>query len=321
MSTPFKRRATAALLATASAVIFSAPAFAQSSDRNAERLTRLENAVRDLQATLYSVEGQQPGTRSMPMDGPLALSGGEDGASTVVRIQSLERELARLTGEVEELRFRYREQQRQIETIIAVLGGGEVGMGGEDEMAGGGTAPFPLAGSDQDPAGAAFGEVVGETPPQAGQTGAPADLRGSGPVAAAAPAFELPDNPDDAYDVAYEALLAGDYDRAEAAFEAFVERFPDAVQTADAKYLLGEIYLAGEAYAKAATVFLDHVRAYPDDPRAPEAYLKLGTAFSRLDKTDEACRIFEAARSKFPQMSGGVAARLRTERQRAGCPA
>jgi tol-pal system protein YbgF len=151
----------------------------------------------------------------------------------------------------------------------------------------------------------------------------PADLRSPAPIAPPAQAVEvdLPADEGEAYDLAYEALLAGDYARSQAAFEAYVARFPEASQTPEAKYLLGEIYLATGAYAKAATQFLDHVRSYPQDPRGPEAYLKLGTSFARLDKTEEACRVFSAGEEKFPDASGSVKARLTSERAKAGCAA
>lgn len=295
--------------ATAAALALSLPAAAQVSAQPAagaarqeasranDRIVRLERAVRDLQGAVYAGE---PGRR------PEGLAPAAPSADTVVRLQQIEREMQELTGRIEELTFRLATQQRQVDTMMEVM----AGPGAAD-----GPQATPGAGS----------QAPREASAAAAAQGAPADLRGSAPVGqqAAAPAqtVELPADPDDAYDVAYEALLAGDYARSQAAFEAYVERFPEGVRTPEAKYLLGEIYLATGAYAQAATQFLDHVRTYPEDPRGPEAYLKLGTSFARLDKADEACRVFSAGSAKFPDASASVQARIASEEEKAGCAA
>ena len=290
------------LLAAPGAASLAAPAFAQS---DAARIAQLERAVSDLQGVVYSVEGGQrparPGT---------VVAQAADGANTadaVVRLADLEQEVARLTGRIEELTFRLAEQQRQLDTVMEVMSSGGPSAEGAK----------PLS-----PAEAAAGVVAGIAAGQASQpaqaTG-PQDLAEAEPSPAPAPSVDLPDDPDAAYELAYEALLAGDYERAEAAFEAFVEAHPDSVQAPEAKYLLGEIYLATGAYAEAATLFLDHVRTYPDDPRAPEAYLKLGTAFARLDRVEEACKIFTAGERKFSDMPASVRARYAAEQGKVSC--
>ena len=286
------------LLAAPGAASLAAPAFAQS---DAARIAQLERAVSDLQGVVYSVEGGQRSAR--PGTVVAQAADGANTADAVVRLADLEQEVARLTGRIEELTFRLAEQQRQLDTVMDVMSsaGPEGGQGPEAPPA------RAFLGSDD------------AAPPQA--TG-PQDLNGGEPVATDAaprPAVDLPDDPDAAYELAYEALLAGDYERAEAAFEAFVEAHPDSVQAPEAKYLLGEIYLATGAYAEAATLFLDHVRTYPDDPRAPEAYLKLGTAFARLDRVEEACKIFTAGERKFSDMPASVRARYAAERGKVSC--
>ncbi len=308
-----------ALLAIASSVPAVAQVRAQPAvDRTTERLMRLENAVRDLQAELYSVE---PG-RAQRDTGPITLGApqpqqGPEAAATTVRLGQLERQMQELTGRVEELTYRLSQQQRQIDTLMEVMGRADETDPLGPPAFGQGEEDFPF---DED--------AQAELPPIAADEDAgPTDLRGGGAGLAeagaepAAPAVELPADPEAAYDVAYDALLAGDYDEAEAAFEAYLEAFPDSEQTPDARYLLGEIYLATGAYAEAATAFLEHVRAYPDDSRSPEAYLKLGTAFARLGKTEEACKVFGAGAAKFPDASASVKARLSAERDRASCAA
>lgn len=300
----------ATAIALTSAACTAGPAAAQvRGSASQDRLERLEGEIRDLQSVVYSRERPTAPIRQGAVQ-PTQPSGPQD----VVRIAQMEQEIAQLTGRIEELTFRLAGQQRQLDTIMAVLGdtrGGGVSPQGDD--------------ADAEAAAVALSETLGD---EGVDTGGPEDLGDPAPQPqtqaqaqsqAQAVTVDLPDNEDDAYDIAYEALLAGDYDRSEAAFEAYIAAFPEGVRTAEAKYLLGEIYLATGAYAEAATTFLDHVKLYPTDVRAPEAYLKLGTAFARLDKGDEACKVFRVGQSKFPQMTANVRARFEAESRKAAC--
>ena len=298
------RTATTGLLA---ALLLGTAASAQPSGPSQDRVSKLERAVADLQGAVYSVEGGRPAAPSVRIQ----AQGATDAAS-VIRLSEMEQEIARLTGRIEELTFRLASQQRQIDTIMSVMAGPEAAMPSEGGVEGGETAaPDADLGSQA--------RALGMTPSRpAAPSGGPADLRGDAPVAQPVQ-VDIPADPDLAYEQAYEALLAGEYDRAEAGFEGYIDAFPEDVRAPEAKYLLGEIYLATGAYAEAAKLFLDHVRTYPDDPRAPEAYLKLGTAFSRLGKTDEACKVFKAGEAKFPDVAASVTAKRATEKQKAGC--
>lgn len=304
----------ATAIALTSAACATGPAAAQvRGSASQDRLERLESEIRDLQSVVYSRE--RP-TAPIRQGGVIPSGQSASSPQDVVRIAQMEQEIAQLTGRIEELTFRLAGQQRQLDTIMAVLGdtrGGGVSPQGDD------------ADADADAAAVALSETLGD---EGVDTGGPEDLGDPAPQPQAqsqaeaqsqAVTVDLPDNEDDAYDIAYEALLAGDYDRSEAAFEAYIAAFPEGVRTAEAKYLLGEIYLATGAYAEAATTFLSHVKLYPKDVRAPEAYLKLGTAFARLDKGDEACKVFRVGQSKFPQMTANVRARFEAESRKAAC--
>ena len=307
MTITFARGLLAATAMTLAA--HAAPASAQSRGE----LERIRDDIRDLQAVVYSVERQGAPVRQGAVTAQPGAGVGAYRSDDILKIAQLEEEIAELTGRIEELTFRMANQQRQLDTIMAVLGdtrGGGMNSGdGAVASSGPGDAALPLGDATNGRPRATEREM-----------GAPGDL------SAALPPREdvtvtLPEDEDDAYDVAYEALLAGDYARAEGAFEAYIEQFPEGVRTSEAKYLLGEIYLATGAYAEAATVFLDHVKSYPDDLRASEAYLKLGTAFARLDKPDEACKVFRVGGSKFPGMAASVRARFEAEQRKAACAA
>ncbi|MGV6819826.1 MAG: hypothetical protein ACWA5T_04935 [Parvularcula sp.] len=275
-----------------------------SNDAMEQRLERIETALRDLQGTVYSVE-QPRAPVPVRAEGaavqvvPVAAQGTQPAvpvseADLSVRITALEQSLAALTGEVERLNYKLDQQGRILDQMRAKDGLAD-GVGpaasGADDM----DEPAP----DSDPV----------------QSGQPMDLA-TGEVAEP---VSLPDDPDAAYDEAYQAVLAADFDAAEQKLSAYVEKFPAAPQTADAKFLLGEVYLATGANGDAARVFLDHVGTYKDDPRAPEAYLKLGMSFSRLDRRDEACKVLNVGKAKFANMSDGLRRRYDEERAAANC--
>ncbi len=291
-------------------------------NRTDERLDRLENALRDLQGVVYSVEERQNGITRVPVsyvgtpgvaDTAAAATVGQatalppgSEATFSIRLNAIESALAELTGQVEEMRFKLDRQQDALDRLGSGAGGSSSG----------GVAPLGLPAFD----GAAPISAPGSAPVDA--SGGPTDLvSGEAPTAPAASAIvvNLPDDPRSAYEVAYDSVLAADYPRAEAAFKAYIEKFPSAEQTPDAKFLLGEVYLATGANSDAARVFLDHVSSYDNDPRSPEAYLKLGIAFSRLDRPDEACRVCRAGTKKDPSMSGPLKRQYSDEAAKAGC--
>ena len=77
--------------------------------------------------------------------------------------------------------------------------------------------------------------------------------------------------------------------------------------------------MATGANSKAAKVFIDHIGAYGDDPRGPEAYLKLGIAFDRLDKPTEACKVLRAGKKKFKKLNKNMARQYREVQASASC--
>lgn len=296
-------------------------------DQLADRLDRMEDALQDLQAVVYAagrprIPTENAGTSVVPPSGPGGIAPTASDAELAIRLSNIEAAMAELTGQVEELAFRLQRQQR---TVDQLAGQASNEYGAASTLPDLSDAPDPASGSDR----------FGTQNAPGGTTGAPLDLRG-GPDAAAttpsgepggpaggsapnAPSVTLPDDPDAAFEEAFQYVLSADYAQAEANLEAFVEKFPESPQTPEAKYLLGEIYLATGANSEAARVFLDHVSTYKDDPRSPEAYLKLGISFSRLNRPEEACRVFNAGVKKFPDMEQRLMDRFDEERSAASC--
>lgn len=98
------------------------------------------------------------------------------------------------------------------------------------------------------------------------------------------------------YDHAFSLLRQRDYEAAEAAMRAFVERHADSPLTGNAMYWLGETYYARGKYRDAAATFLDAYTEYPDNNKASHSLLKLAMSLGALDKTDAACQAFDTLR-------------------------
>ncbi len=225
-------------------------------------------------------------------------------SAAMVRVNELEREIQTLTGQVEELTYRLELSNQRLNAVSAALSG-EAGVSASGPTTYGGAV------AARGPVDLTAGDPIADQTDQ-GFTRDTAVGIGGGDVT-------LPLDPDAAFIYASGFLLQGDYQRAKAAFELYVQAFPNHSRTPDAQFRLGEIHLALGENAAAADVFISHIRNYPNDPRAAEAYLKLGTAFSRLEKPTEACTVFKTMKTKFPNAPAPVTQRADLEMTRINC--
>ncbi|MEZ5921027.1 MAG: tol-pal system protein YbgF [Parvularculaceae bacterium] len=219
------------------------------------------------------------------------------------RIDQLEREVRDLTGRLEEQNHQLDQMQARIDAISAALSG-DIGSGDAGAMA---------AGPAGEPVNLASGAAAPGGDPIASQ------INKSVAGGAAAGDVALPNDAEEAYRYASQFLLSNDYGRAEKAFTQFLQAFPGHARAPDAKFRLGEVYLAAGKNAEAADTFIAFIRAYPTSARGAEAYLKLGTAFSRLNQADQACKVFKTLKTKYPNAEPAVLQRTDVEMARANC--
>ncbi|HCX09760.1 MAG TPA: hypothetical protein DHU81_05270, partial [Hyphomonas sp.] len=92
------------------------------------------------------------------------------------------------------------------------------------------------------------------------------------------PASALPGEAGPLFALAKSKLIQFDYAGAEEAFRAFLERFGDDPQAGEAHYWLGESLYQQKAYADSGAAYTTMIRSYPDNPRAPDALVKLARA-------------------------------------------
>jgi tol-pal system protein YbgF len=118
------------------------------------------------------------------------------------------------------------------------------------------------------------------------------------------------------FQAAMQLMLDGEYAGAGAAFEAFVQRWPDAPQAAEANYRLGETRYLREDFAGAAAAYATALQGWPRARWASEATLKLAAALNGLKRDTHACGALKEFDRRYaagsPTALRGRAAALKT---------
>lgn len=281
--------------------------------------------------------------RAAPSREPAPVQMAQAGDSSQ-RLMQLEEENRRLNGKVEELSFQMLQIQEQLRKMqedndfrFQELEGGASAGSAAPAKKRTEVAPATAAPGASASAGSGDADYSAATPPAAGQAPAAggdeignllgggldvgsvspspaAPAAGSGTVASVTPA-----SAGELYDLAYNYLLAGDYQLAENSFRQYAQTYPTAKDVPDAQYWLGESLFAQAKYADAAETFLNAQKAYPKSGKAPEMMLKLGMSLSKLDNRETACVTFKEISRRYPQMSANVKRKLDAETKATSC--
>lgn len=114
-----------------------------------------------------------------------------------------------------------------------------------------------------------------------------------------------------AYNVAFDALKAGNYADSAQLFQSFLELYPNAAYTPNALYWLGESFYATRNFKMAEAQFSDLVARYPTHDKAAGGLLKLGLSQFGEGNSAQAQKTLEQVISRFP---GSDAARTAQDR-------
>ena len=133
------------------------------------------------------------------------------------------------------------------------------------------------------------------------------------------PASALPGEAGPLFASAKSKLLQFDYAGAEAAFRAFLDQFGDDAQAGEAQYWLGEVLYQQEAYAESGAAYTDMIRTYPNDPRAPDALVKLARSMRLVGDAEAACKALDTLPRRYPDASGVTSNLAAVERARSAC--
>jgi TolA-binding protein len=263
------------------------PAAAQSGAQPAgsvpQRVDRLEREMRAVQRKVFPGGSQQffeaeiaPPQASGPAPGTPV---GSPVADLTARVDTLERELSRLTGQAEQNAFKLRQIEDALNRfkgdtefrLNAMEGGGGAAPAGAPGGAPGAAAPRPVPPRDAAP------------PPR----DPAADAAPIPPVASTGDAGE------DAYMAGYRLWEAKRYAEAATALKAMVAKYPSHKRASYAQNLLGRAYLDDNKPAAAAEAFYANYQKMPRGERAPDSLYYLGQSLVALKKPADACKVYD----------------------------
>ncbi|QTD57722.1 hypothetical protein J4G78_05440 [Parasphingorhabdus cellanae] len=274
-------------------LLIATPVSAQ--DRNVDkRVDRLEQEMRAVQRKVF------PGGSSRffepeitpDTDTPTTQSTTSSAVSDLIaRVDTLERSLASLTGQVEENGFRL----KQIEDKLAAT---EVPPVSTDPGTFS-TTPSSVPGADS--------------------TQATADPERVSGVAS----IVMPDTGDageDAYIYGYRLWEAKYYPEAQTQLKKAAADHPNHRRASFAKNLLGRAYLDDGKPALASVALYENYQELPRGERAPDSLYFLSTALVQLNKKADACRVLSELQEVYPgAASGRLSARVASGKAAADC--
>ncbi len=310
------------LVGAATALLMMQPVHAQTAT-DAARIDRIERELRAVQRRVFAGAESglfqpevQPGETPTTPPG----EGGSPVADLTARVDALEAQLARLTGQIEQQDFRLREMQTAITRLQADAAAARTAVPAEGASAAANTGAGTGGPTSILPTPAPPPVRVTPAPPPvrpavAGQTATPTPANAATAAArrARVEAIEVPatgNAPEDDYLYGYRLWEARLYPEAQAQLRRVVERHASHRRASYAGNLLGRALLDNNQAALAVTAFYDNYRNRPRGERAPHSLHYMGLALIRLDRRTDACRTFD----EFDRLYGATAeASLRAE--------
>lgn len=154
---------------------------------------------------------------------------------------------------------------------------------------------------------------------EAGEAGASLPVPVPETAAGAAERPRLPaQDPDEraAYEVAFSALRAGEYEKSTELFRQFLGAHPDGALVPNAQYWLGESFYVLEDYDAAQRAFEALIQRFPEDSRTPRALLKVGLSQYGRQEMESAEQTLAQVIERYPGSDAAATAddRLRVIR-------
>ena len=133
------------------------------------------------------------------------------------------------------------------------------------------------------------------------------------------PASALPGEAGPLFADAKSKLLQFNYAGAERAFRSFLDQFGDDPQAGEAQYWLGEVLYQQDAFGPSGAAYTHMIQTYPNDPRAPDALVKLARSLRLVGDQEKACAALDALPKRYPNASGVTNNLAAVERSRSAC--
>lgn len=134
--------------------------------------------------------------------------------------------------------------------------------------------------------------------PQQAAAKTPPEAKPQAPPATPVPAPTM--SPQEAYSVAYNDYLKGNYDLAVDSFKLYRQQFPESPLADNALYWIGECRYSQKKFEEAIDAFDELILAYPQGDKAAAAHLKKGLSFIELGRKPEALAALKLLVAKYP---------------------
>lgn len=257
-----------------------APAFAQGAEID-RRVDRIERQVRAIQRQVFP--GGDPGFFEADIQPGQTPPSGTPASAPLTdltdRVNSLERQLQTLTGQIEENSFAL----RQLQSEVAAMRGNTAPSGDSTTS------------DDDDIPTADDNTVDDEAPADDGET-APDDTTvdsGNDSADTATGEPPLPADPGEAsYVAGYRLWRDGSFEAARTQLRQTVDNFPGHRFESFARNLLGRSYLDDGKPANATEIFVRNYQELPNGDRAADSLFFLGVALTELNYNERACLAF-----------------------------
>ncbi len=300
------------------AIFVSGPALAQSKKELAaqnaalaERLSRLESRM---------------------------LTGDPAAEQLMQRMDALEAEQRSLTGEIEQLRFERNNLKAEITALNEDISSLEaledrmrlhldaVDLVSSERSRQQSVTVQPQSTTvyDGSPVTDSYGAITGIVDPNqpSNVPSAPVSRDVEIPVGSypggSAPAQAYP-NLDNLPEQGKQKLYEGNFTGAQSDFKTYLAISPDAANSGEVSYWLGETYFVKGGYADAADAYITSMRKDPQGVKAPEALIRLAASMRELGKKTESCQALDSFPVQFPGASAELREKVRTEQARTGC--
>jgi len=235
-------------------------------------------------------------------------------AAAEIRFQQLEKELRRLTGQIEEQNYEIRQLKQALNDVKSKMSvaSEENNPANIQSSSGASDDGFQYTHSSE-------GLVQQQEQQQQQQVASASQSLGTLNTSPDTGAISAPEGAPRAYDYAYSFIKARDFDRAEVEFAKFMAQYPKSDLTSNAKYWYGETFYVRGNYQKSARIFAEGYQKFPKASKAASNLLKLGMSLVGMQKTEDACVAFKQLKKEYSASSIPVLKRTESEMKKINC--
>lgn len=294
----------------------------------ARRLDRIERELRAVQRRVFP--GAQDGLfqpEVTPGDAQQAVAtpGATPVADINARIDAIEAQLARMTGEVEQQGFRQRELEASIARLRTDMSAriARLEAASAEPADAAAVTPAPVAATPAPRPTPAPTPAPRPTPTPRATAPTPAPAASNAERRARVAAVEVPSSgnaAEDAYLYGYRLWDARLYPEAQVQLQKVIDDHPTHRRASYAGNLLGRAFLDNNQPSLAVRPLYDNYRNRPRGERAADSVYYMGVALIRLNRNTDACRTFdEFDRAYGASASDTLKAQVATARGQARC--